>query len=106
MDIKKLFDYEHALQTQRPEFTQEENYNALVQPEKATEIISFNVTAGAKEGLFIKFTNKDGSQTNMAFINPVVAKNLVEELSSTLEQQGFEADDKSGKLNSDSRTYH
>lgn len=107
MDIKKLFDYEHALQSQRPEFTQEESYNALVSPEKAVEITSFNVTTGNKEGLFIKFVNKDGSQTNMAFLNPVVAKHLIEELTSNLAQQGFEVEEKFGKSSADnSRTYH
>jgi hypothetical protein len=106
MDIKKLFDYEHALQNQRPEFTQEENYNALVQPEKVSEITSFSLTAGGKEGMFIKFVNKDGSQTSMAHLNPVVAKHLVEELTNTLAQQGFELEEKPGQPTTDSRTYH
>mgnify|MGYP000653255679 CR=1 FL=1 len=107
MDIKKLFDYEHALQTQRPEFTQEESYNALVQPEKAVEVTSFNITSGGKEGMFIKFVNKDGSQTKMAHLNPVVAKHLIDELMNNLAQQGFEPEEKLGQPSTDnSRTYH
>lgn len=93
MDIKKLFDYEHALQTQRPEFSAEENYTTLMQPEKASEVVSYTITPGAKEGVFIKFATKDGSNAKLTYLNPVAAKNLVHEIFDTLSAQGFEMDD-------------
>ena len=106
MDIKKLFDYEHALETQRPEFTQEENYNVVAQPDKLAEAISFSITSGSKEGLFIKFVNKDGTQSTMSYLNPILAKHLAQEISDNLTQQGFEMEERLELKNPDSRTYH
>ena len=106
MDIKKLFDYEHALETQRPEFTQEESYNAVTQPEKLPEAISFSIVTSAKEGLFIKFVNKDGTQTGTTYLNPILAKHLARELSDNLAQQGFDMEEKFEVKTPDSRTYH
>lgn len=107
MDIKKLFDYEHALQTQRPQFSAEENYATVMQPEKAVEMVSFNVTPGSKEGVFIKFASKDGGNTKLAYLNPVVAKNLIREIFDNLVAQGFEMDDElEGGSGSETRTFH
>ena len=105
MDLKKLFEYEHSLETLRPEFSNEENYLALMQPDAVTEMVSFNVSSGAKEGVFIKLASKDGARTKLTYLNPVLAKKLVREIFDSLTAQGFDMSDEDNN-SADPYTYH
>lgn len=106
MDIKKLFDYEYALQSQRPEFTADENIASMTGDNKGEEFVSYNIAVNAKGGVALKFSNKNGKHTAMSYINPVMAKNLAHEILDILTEQGFNADVDNAEADSDLQTVH
>ena len=97
MDTKKLFEYEYLLESLRPELTEAEMVNTLKNPDllnaqDVAKIASFNVTP-SDDGIYVKFTDENGAQQKMAFLNPVVARSLVSTLLHNLSAQGYIEDD-------------
>ncbi len=97
MDTKKLFEYEFLLESMKPQLTEAELLSTLKNAEATTaeeveKVASFNITAG-EDGFYIKFTDNNGKQKKMQFLNPIVAKSLASELISSLSAQGYIEDD-------------
>jgi len=106
MDIKKLFDYEHALLTQKPEFTADENIKAMSGSDKCEEFMSYNIALNSRGGVAVKFCNKDGKHTAMSYLNPVLAKNLAHDILAYLADQGYNTDLDISEVDHDTHSIH
>lgn len=96
MDTKKLFEYEYLLESLRPALSDAELVTTMKDPEvdnnDVENMVSFSI-APSQDGMYLKFSDKDGNQKKLFFMNPLVAKSLAAELIGNLSALGYIEDD-------------
>lgn len=98
MDVKKLFDMEHKLESMRPELTDAELLDTVdCKSDKVDDVASMSLTMGDK-GLYLKTVTNDGIYKKMIHLNPVVAEALAYEILEGLNNLGIKQEDFSAQI--------